>query len=168
MCEYSGIDDAQRYTKEELTPEEIERRIRGIIKVGRDVKLKLGMPMFENGSCPEVNYHPCRHHHLLFEILYLILFSLQIFTLPPLELGPIVCYPRLKELTDDEEEPASSPIKKRKAPLTVEMLDLLTKCLWRKNLRQLCIIEFMVLAGAYVVLAEGLLPAIHHLLYAHC
>jgi hypothetical protein len=34
MCEYSGIDDPQRYTKEELSSEEIERRIRNIIKVG--------------------------------------------------------------------------------------------------------------------------------------
>jgi hypothetical protein len=41
MCEYSGIDDAQRYTKEELTPEGIKRRIRNIIKVGHDEELKL-------------------------------------------------------------------------------------------------------------------------------
>jgi hypothetical protein len=34
MCEYSGIDDPQRYSKEELSFEEIERRIRNIIKVG--------------------------------------------------------------------------------------------------------------------------------------
>jgi hypothetical protein len=41
MCEYSGIDDAQRYTKEELTPKGIKRRIRNIIKVGHDEELKL-------------------------------------------------------------------------------------------------------------------------------
>jgi hypothetical protein len=53
-------------------------------------------------------------------VLYFILSFLQISSLPPSELGPIVCYPRLKELTDDEEEPASSPTKKRKAPSTME------------------------------------------------
>jgi hypothetical protein len=31
MCQYSRINDAQRYTQEELTPEEIERQIRNII-----------------------------------------------------------------------------------------------------------------------------------------
>jgi hypothetical protein len=55
MCQYSGIDDPQCYTKEELAPEEIERRIRDIIKVGHDVELKLGMPMYENGSCPDAS-----------------------------------------------------------------------------------------------------------------
>jgi hypothetical protein len=55
MCEYSGIDDPQRYTKEELSSEEIERRIRSIIKVGRDEKLELKIPMYENGNCPEVS-----------------------------------------------------------------------------------------------------------------
>jgi hypothetical protein len=64
MCDYSGINDAQRYTKEELTPEEIECRIRNIIKVGRDEELKLKIPMFENGSCPEVNHPLFRHYHL--------------------------------------------------------------------------------------------------------
>jgi hypothetical protein len=34
MSEYSGIDDPQRYSKEELSVEEIEHRIRNIIKVG--------------------------------------------------------------------------------------------------------------------------------------
>jgi hypothetical protein len=34
MCEYSGIDDPQLYSKEELSAEEIELRIRNIIKVG--------------------------------------------------------------------------------------------------------------------------------------
>jgi hypothetical protein len=55
MCQYSGIDDSQRYTKEELSSEEIECRIRNIIKVGRDEKLELKIPMFENGNCPEVS-----------------------------------------------------------------------------------------------------------------
>jgi hypothetical protein len=54
MCEYSGIDDPQRYSKEELSSEEIEHRIRNIIKVGRDEPLKLKIPMYENGNCPEV------------------------------------------------------------------------------------------------------------------
>jgi hypothetical protein len=36
MCEYSGIDDPQRYSTEELSAEEIEHRIRNIIKLGRD------------------------------------------------------------------------------------------------------------------------------------
>jgi hypothetical protein len=55
MCEYSGIDDPQCYSKEELSAEEIENRIRNIIKVGRDEPLKLKIPMYENGNCPEVS-----------------------------------------------------------------------------------------------------------------
>jgi hypothetical protein len=55
MCEYSGIDDPQRYSKKELSAEEIENRIRNIIKVGRDEPLKLKIPMYENGNCPEVS-----------------------------------------------------------------------------------------------------------------
>jgi hypothetical protein len=55
MCEYNGIKDLQCFTKDELTPVEIERRIRNINKVGRDVEIKLGMPMYENGSCPDVS-----------------------------------------------------------------------------------------------------------------
>jgi hypothetical protein len=65
MCDYSGIDDAQHYTKEELTPKEIKRRIRNIIKVGCDEELKLKIPMFENGNCPEVNHPLFRHYHLI-------------------------------------------------------------------------------------------------------
>jgi hypothetical protein len=64
MCKYSGFDDAQCYTKEELTPEEIERRIRNIIKIGRDEELKLKILMFENGSCLELNDPSFRHHHI--------------------------------------------------------------------------------------------------------
>jgi hypothetical protein len=45
MCEYSGIDDLQRYSKEELSAEEIKNRICNIIKVGRDEPLKLKVPM---------------------------------------------------------------------------------------------------------------------------
>jgi hypothetical protein len=52
MCDYSKIDDVQCYTKEELTPEEVEHNIRSIIKVGRDKELKLKVPMFENSCCP--------------------------------------------------------------------------------------------------------------------
>jgi hypothetical protein len=55
MCQYSGIDDPQCYNKEELAPEEIECQIYGIIKVRQDVVLKLGMPMYENGSYPDVS-----------------------------------------------------------------------------------------------------------------
>jgi hypothetical protein len=61
MCEYSGIDDPQRYTKEEISSEEIERRIRNIIKVGQDQKLELKIPMYENGNCPEVSAFLFRH-----------------------------------------------------------------------------------------------------------
>jgi hypothetical protein len=68
MCEYSRIDDTQRYTKEELSPEEIEHRIRNIINVGQDEELKLKIPMFENGSCPEVN-HPLFHHYRMFLLI---------------------------------------------------------------------------------------------------
>jgi hypothetical protein len=61
MCQYSGIDDSQRYTKGELSSEEIERRIRNIIKVGRDEKLELKIPMYENDNCPEVSASSFRH-----------------------------------------------------------------------------------------------------------
>jgi hypothetical protein len=63
MCEYSGIDDPQHYTKEELSSEEIERRICNIIKVGRDEKLELKIPMFENDNCPEVSVSLFCHHY---------------------------------------------------------------------------------------------------------
>jgi hypothetical protein len=52
MCEYSGIDDPQCYSKEELSSEEIEFRIRNIIKVGQDEKLGLKIPMYENERLP--------------------------------------------------------------------------------------------------------------------
>jgi hypothetical protein len=52
MCDYSAIDNPQRYSKEEFTSEEIERWIRSIIKVGHDKELKLKILMFENSSCP--------------------------------------------------------------------------------------------------------------------
>jgi hypothetical protein len=45
---------------------------------------------------------------------------LQISTLLPSNLGPVIRYPRSKELTDDEEEQASSPIRKRKDPAAAE------------------------------------------------
>jgi hypothetical protein len=64
MCQYSGIDDPQRYSKEDLSSEEIERRIRNIIKVGRDEKLELKIPMFENGNCPEVIDSSFRHFYI--------------------------------------------------------------------------------------------------------
>jgi hypothetical protein len=66
MCQCSGIDDPQRYTKEELTHEEIECQNRNIIKIGRDEGLKLKIPMFENGSCPKVNDPSFHHHHISF------------------------------------------------------------------------------------------------------
>jgi hypothetical protein len=44
MCEYRGIDDAQCYNKEKLSPEKIERWIRNILKVGQDEELKLKIP----------------------------------------------------------------------------------------------------------------------------
>jgi hypothetical protein len=66
MCQYSGIDDPQRYTKEELSSEEIERRIRNIIKVGRDEKLELKIPIYENGNCPEVSDSSFRHFYIIF------------------------------------------------------------------------------------------------------
>jgi hypothetical protein len=64
MCEYSGIDDPRCYIKEELSSEEIERRICCIIKVGRDEKLELKIPMYENGNCPEVSAFLSRHDRL--------------------------------------------------------------------------------------------------------
>jgi hypothetical protein len=64
MCQYSGIDDSQCYTNEELSSEEIEHRIRNIIKVGRDEKLELKIPMYENGNCPEVSAFLFRHDYL--------------------------------------------------------------------------------------------------------
>jgi hypothetical protein len=67
MCDYSSIDDAQCYTREELTPEEVEHRVRNIIKVGRDEELKLKILMFENGSCLEVNQPSFNYYRLLFD-----------------------------------------------------------------------------------------------------
>jgi hypothetical protein len=64
MCEYSRIDDPQRYTNEELSSEEIERRICNIIKVGQDEKLELKIPMYENGNCPEVGAFLFRYNRL--------------------------------------------------------------------------------------------------------
>jgi hypothetical protein len=64
MCEYSGINDPQRYTKEELSSEEIEHQIRNIIKVGRDEKLELKIPMYENSNCPEVSTFLFRYNCL--------------------------------------------------------------------------------------------------------
>jgi hypothetical protein len=66
MCEYSGIDDPQRYFKEELSSEEIKRRIRNIIKVGQDEKLELKIPMYENGNCPEVRAFLSCYNRLFF------------------------------------------------------------------------------------------------------
>jgi hypothetical protein len=63
MCEYSGIDDPQRYSKEELSSKEIKHRIRNIIKVGRDEKLKLKIPMYENGNCPKVSAFLFHYNH---------------------------------------------------------------------------------------------------------
>jgi hypothetical protein len=62
MCEYSGTDDPQRYSKEELSTEEIEHQIRNIIKVGRDEPLKLKIPMYENDNCPVVSAFLFRHN----------------------------------------------------------------------------------------------------------
>jgi hypothetical protein len=64
MCEYSGIDDPQCYSKKELSAKEIEHQIRNIIKVGRDDPLKLKIPMYENGRCPEVSASLFRHNCL--------------------------------------------------------------------------------------------------------
>jgi hypothetical protein len=69
MCQYSGINDAQHYTQEELTPEE---RIHNIIKIDRDKEVKLKIPMFKNGSCPEVTDPSFRHYHI-FHLLLCIL-----------------------------------------------------------------------------------------------
>jgi hypothetical protein len=66
MCKYSGVDDSQRYSKEELSAEEIELQIRNIIKVGQDEPLKLKIPMYENGSCPKVSPSLFRHNNWFF------------------------------------------------------------------------------------------------------
>jgi hypothetical protein len=46
---------------------------------------------------------------------------LQISTLPPSELGPIVHYPRPKELTDDEEETSPSPKRRKASPMAEDV-----------------------------------------------
>jgi hypothetical protein len=61
LCEYSGIDNQQCFTKETLTPEEIEHRIRDVIKIGRSVEMKLGMPIFENGNYPDASFNDFRY-----------------------------------------------------------------------------------------------------------
>jgi hypothetical protein len=50
-------------TPTELSAEEIELRIRNIIKVGRDEPLKLKIPMYENGSCPKVSVFSLFRHN---------------------------------------------------------------------------------------------------------
>jgi hypothetical protein len=52
-------------------------------------------------------------------ILYLNCVLLQISTLPTSKLGPIVRYPWLKELTDDEEETSSSTKTRQASPMVV-------------------------------------------------
>jgi hypothetical protein len=85
MCEHRGIDDPQCYTKEELSSEEIEHRIRNIIKVGRDEKLELKIPMYENGNCPEVSAFLFRH-----DCLFLLtdLHSFEAFLPSPFQAKP--------------------------------------------------------------------------------
>jgi hypothetical protein len=56
------LNATQRYSKEELSAEEIENRICNIIKVGRDEPLKLKIPMYENGNCSEVSVSLFRHN----------------------------------------------------------------------------------------------------------
>jgi hypothetical protein len=82
MCEYSGIDDPQCYSKEELSAEEIEHRIRNIIKVGRDEPLKLKIPMYENGSCPEVSVFLFCHSNLFSLNNFASFYSFLPFRLP--------------------------------------------------------------------------------------
>jgi hypothetical protein len=64
MCQYSRIDDPQRYTKEELTSKETEHRVCNIIKIVRDEELGLTFPMFENGNYPEVRDPSFCHHYV--------------------------------------------------------------------------------------------------------
>jgi hypothetical protein len=117
MCDYSGIDDPQRYTKEELSSKEIERRIRNIIKVGRDEKLELKIPMYENGNCPEVSAFLFRHGYLTpFDLL---VFLLQLPSLPPSKLNQPFRYPRANELSDDEDE-IPSPKRQKSSPIAEE------------------------------------------------
>jgi hypothetical protein len=82
MCEYSGVDDPQRYSKEELSAEEIELRIRNIIKVGRGEPLKLKIPMYENGSCPKVSPSLFRHNSWFFLYNFVFLRSFLPYHLP--------------------------------------------------------------------------------------
>jgi hypothetical protein len=112
MCQYSGIDNSQRNTKEELSSEEIERRIRNIINVGRDEKLELKIPMYENGNCLEVSASLFCHDYLFLSLTCILL---QLSSLPPSELSHLVRYPRSKELADDEEE-TSSPVTEEARP----------------------------------------------------
>jgi hypothetical protein len=65
MCGYSGVDDPQCHSKEELSAEEIEFQIHSIIKVGRDEPLKLKIPMYENGSFPKVSVFSLFRHNSL-------------------------------------------------------------------------------------------------------
>jgi hypothetical protein len=46
---------------------------------------------------------------------------MQISTLPPSELGPIVRYPRPKELTDDGEETSPSPKRRKASPMAEDV-----------------------------------------------
>jgi hypothetical protein len=89
MCEYSGIDDPQCYTKEELSSEEIEHQICYIIKVGRDEKLELKIPMYENDSCPEVSAFLSRHDRLFLLTDLAAFFPSLLRAKPPRPLSPV-------------------------------------------------------------------------------
>jgi hypothetical protein len=56
MHEYSSANDGILYSDKELDPKVVEKRIRSLMKSPRKKPLKFGMAMFENGSCPPVNY----------------------------------------------------------------------------------------------------------------
>jgi hypothetical protein len=73
MCDYSGLDDTQRYSRKELTPEEINHHICNIIKVGRAEEWKLKIPMYENNNCLEVIFPPFLHFHFFVESIHILL-----------------------------------------------------------------------------------------------
>jgi hypothetical protein len=56
MHEYTGANDGMRCSDQELDPKVVEKRIRSLMKSPRKKPLKFGMAMFENGTCPPVNF----------------------------------------------------------------------------------------------------------------
>jgi hypothetical protein len=139
MCEYGGINDPQRYSKEELSAEQVELRIRNIIKVGRDEPLKLKIPMYENGSCPKVSvsfYSAITANFFLNNFTFLRSF-------PP-------CRHRNWAVLSAIPGRRSLLMTRTRRPRLPRDRRWRKRSQWRMKLQQQFLVAFVVLAGAFV------------------